>query len=610
MTQFFWPFLSNLYIKDKHLNVLRLGDHATWVQRKIIAKTEELMSNDRPVRIIILKARQMGCSTIIEGMLFQCAFAMPGMSGLVVAHDNDSSAHLLGMTKHYWETWKYRDLFSTKHEATNKLSWRENKSLLTISTAKNARAGRSRTLQFVHNSEAAFYDDAETLITGLNQAIPRGPRTFQFIESTANGIGNWYQRTWDGAKSGDNDYTPLFFAWWQHPTYTANHIGLADAVSLPIPRCLPDLNDEERIIMRALKRLGMDDSEIKARMIWRRTIFRNECRGDIQTLHQEYPTTDEEAFISTGTNVFNLDILRKVYEPEEGDRGRLVREGSRVRFVRDPSGPLHIYRPPRSDGWYMVGGDASKAATKGDYACAQVLDRRTWEQCATFRERMAPAEFARELLKLGTFYNQGMIAPENNMSGAGVAELVRTDYNNIFIHQKANRVPGQIDQMYGWVTNMQTKAEAVGNLQAAIIDAAQPAAQASGTGIRIHDAATFGEMKGYVTNPQGGYEASGNENAEHDDTVMALAIALTCTKYEAAMMFAGGTTPPSMPVTPEQAGLKTPEQAALHETAGDYEATAQPTVLERNSRLLMPQPSNQQFVSSDEGSWDDWDNGR
>jgi hypothetical protein len=87
---------------------------------------------------------------------------------------------------------------------------------------------------------------------------------------------------------------------------------------------------------------------------------------------------------------------------------------------------------------------------------------------------MAPAEFARELLKLGTFYNQGMIAPENNMSGAGVAELVRTDYNNIFIHQKANRVPGQIDQMYGWVTNMQTKAEAVGNLQAAIIDAAQP----------------------------------------------------------------------------------------------------------------------------------------
>jgi len=69
MTQFFWPFLSNLYIKDKHLNVLRLGDHATWVQRKIIAKTEELMTDGKPVRIIILKARQMGCSTIIEPAL-------------------------------------------------------------------------------------------------------------------------------------------------------------------------------------------------------------------------------------------------------------------------------------------------------------------------------------------------------------------------------------------------------------------------------------------------------------------------------------------------------------------------------------------------------------
>jgi len=610
MTSYFWPFLSNLYIKDKHLNVLRLGDHATWVQRQIIAKTEALMNDEKPVRIIILKARQMGCSTIIEGMLFQCAFALPGMSGMVIAHDNDSSAHLLGMTKHYWETWGHRELFTTKHEATNKLAWKENRSLLTISTAKNAKAGRSRTLQFVHCSEAGFYDDPETLITGLNQAIPRAPRTFQFIESTANGIGNWYNRTWEGAKSGDNDYTPLFFAWWQHPTYTANHIGMADLVSQPIPRCLPDMNDEERIIYRALRRLGMDDSEVKARLIWRRVIFRNECRGDIQTLHQEYPTTDEEAFISTGTNVFNLDLLRKVYEPEDGERGRLVREGSVVRFVRDETGPLRVYRHPRPDGWYMVGGDASKAATKGDYACGQILDRRTWEQVACFRERLAPAEFAREMLKLGEWYNHGMLAPENNMSGAGVAEIVRTTYNNVFMHQKANRVPGQIDQMFGWVTNMQTKAEAIGNLQAAIIDAAQPAAQATGTGIRIHDAATFGELKGYVTNPQGGYEASGNDNAEHDDTVMALAIALTCTKYEAAMMYANGTVPPTGPISPERAGLQTPDRAAFVDAAGEHEAVSAPTTIESHGRLMMPAARQEQFVSGDEGSWDDWDQGR
>ena len=94
---------------------------------------------------------------------------MPGMSGMVIAHDNDSSAHLLGMTKHYWETWGHRELFTTKHEATNKLAWKENRSLLTISTAKNAKAGRSRTLQFVHCSEAAFYDDPRVLTISLHQ---------------------------------------------------------------------------------------------------------------------------------------------------------------------------------------------------------------------------------------------------------------------------------------------------------------------------------------------------------------------------------------------------------------------------------------------------------
>lgn len=524
------PNLHRLWIRKKNLEVVRLGPSLTPPQKHLVTAVEEQMSAGRPVRFIILKARQMGVSTLIEAIGFTASFTLRGMRGIVVAHDNPSAEHLLSMTHFYWSTWPFKQLFTPTSEARNRLSWRETESMLQIATAKNVETGRSRTLHFVHNSEAAFYPNPD-LMSALNQAIPREPFTFHFIESTANGVGNWFYRFWNAAREGEVDYIPMFYPWWRHPTYTAEGIGQ----SYRLLRPLTNLDSEERVLLRALRKIGLTDEEIKSRLIWRRAVLNTECQGDLLVFHQEYPSTDEEAFVSTGSNVFDLDKLKAVYEPEDGERGNLVRESGIVRFVPSHTGPLRIYRRPRKDGVYMVGGDASKAAVKGDYAVAQVIDRRTYEQVATFRQRMVPELFAQELMKLGDFYNHAMLAPENNMSGGAVAAILRTSYyDNVFMHRKANRVPGQIDRMYGWLTNMQTKAEAVGALQALLHETYMGIrGEGIDTGFRIHDEATFQEMKGYIVNSQGGFEASGAEHAEHDDTVMALAIAVVCTKYEA-----------------------------------------------------------------------------
>jgi len=524
--------LVPLKIVDKKLAVLTLGDVLTWPQEVLLESINNDLRDRKPIRKIILKARQTGISTIVQGLQFSAAFALPRMQGMVIAHKSESSQHLLGMNKFYWDTSDYKrsGLYTTKHYAVNALGWEETGSKIRVITAGSKEGARSFTAQFVHGSEVAFWPDPQILMDGLANAVPREPFTSFILESTANGVGNWFYKAWQAAKAGEYEFDPLFFPWWRHPFYTADHIGLGYKAEQ-----LFKFDDEEKIIAKGLKRaLHLDDRDIRARLVWRRSILNTECGGDLDKLHQEFPTTDDEAFLSTGRNVFPLDQLKAVYEPMRPDRGRLEwvgESGGSVKFVADPSGPLHIYRYPSRRAHYMLGGDPSKAVMFGDYAVCQVINRATWEQCAVWRMRSAdPVYFAEEMLKMGRYFNMGMLAPENNMSGGAVAAILQREYPNLYIHRKTNKVRGQIDQMVGWITNQQTKAEAIGNLQAAIREAATPESRERGVGIRIHDPATFEEMKGYVVLETGRF-GNGDET-QHDDTVMAMAIAMTCTMHE------------------------------------------------------------------------------
>ena len=606
---YFLPLIERLKIVDKELRTLRLGRHLTPPQRVLIEKVEEQMTDGVPVRAIILKARQMGFSTIVEAMMFQSCFTLPGLKGLVVAHEAPSAAALLGMSHHYWETFWAADSYELKSKAANRLAWdmpNARQSSMTVRTAKNIKGGRGLTAHFLHNSEAAFYDRPEEFMTSMAQSLPRTPMSFQFIESTANGVGNWFHKFWLAAKAGDVAHVPVFFGWWEHPHYTADRIGLGHLADRP----LTDTDDEEKLVWRFLTSKGLDDRDAKSRLIWRRQILNTECHGDIAMLHQEYPLTDEEAFIATGRNVFNLKHLRRIYKPEPGRRGRLMRDGSRVRFFEDDSGPWVIYREPRRDSWYTIGGDPSKAAQYGDYACAQVIDRRSWEQVAVFRERGTnPATFAQEMLKAGLYFNEALLAPETNMSGGAVAEILRTNYSNVWYHKKANRVPGQMDNTVGWVSGKQTKAEAIQNLQKAVLDAASDDMQAIGRGMVLHDHATYNEMMGYTQNENGDYENSIAENVHHDDTVMALAIAITVTMYEAAMMIQQPT--PGMPKP--GAGMVAPRVTAAQredmEAAASVGAATEVEVLETPTGYAMPATHSEPMwedeidVYDDEGDW-------
>lgn len=551
------PFMKRLHITSKEGDDLVLGDVLTWPQLDLIDRVEQQINNGEPNRFIILKARQIGMSTIIEGLMFLNAMARQNFAGTVMAHTSGSSEWLLKMTRYYFESFWGRDLYTQSNRAAKMLGWTEPNSVLQIATAGSKEAGRGRTPQWLHASEVAFWENAKTLMTGMANSIGRAPKTAIFLESTANGVGGYYYDIWNAATMGENRYIPLFYPWWAHPNYTAHHIGLGGLAE----GVLSLVSDEERDLVKFLKKdrtvngqrfPALDNGEIKSRVIWRREILGTECEGDLNKLHQEYPSTPEEAFVATGTNVFNLGYLNKIYEPINGDVGRLVRDGGSVRFIKDIYGELEIFRHPGPSDNYMTGGDGKKAAASvsgsaGDYCCAQVLDRRTWDQAARLRGRWDQNTFGEQMILLGQYYNNAMLAPETQIGGPGVAaHLLARGYPNVFMHRKATKMPGFVDNTFGWISNAQTKAQVVGDLQSALHDAAQPAALQRDLGIRIHDAVTYAEMKNYITLPNGGF---GNADGvkEHDDTVMALGIALTCTKLEAAAMGKSANYVPANP---------------------------------------------------------------
>lgn len=513
------PLLQRLHILTKDLQVVKFQPN--WAQRRYIAEIERQQSLGKPVRIIVLKARQLGISTATEAVMFSQAFLQERMRGLVVAHEIDGAQHLLGMHELFWEKYAFKRLYKPKYESKNEKSWEPTKSHVKIATAKNATAGRSQTIHFLHASEYAFWLNAKETMLALRQTIPTNPHTFIIIESTANGVGNSFYLEWQAAEAGDSDYVPLFFPWWLHPEYTASYIRLPHA-------SLGRLDPEER----TLYSMGVSED----RLAWRRWAIRNLTGNDINTFHQEYPSTAEEAFIASGTNVFPIGKLRAVYEPMEGERGRLTRDGNRVRFQPDIAGPLTVFRWPSKDrswGSYFVSGDPTRTL-HNDPACAQVFNRRTLEQVAVWHGRIDPGSFGDELAKLGKYYNDAVITTE--ITGPGYATIGRLqgmDYPYLWRHAKPDMEPGTVQPNYGWNTTEQSKNAAIGWLLKVLVDG----------DIVIHHKLTFSEMRDYVTLEGGGYGPANSDG--HDDTVTSFAIGIACHFMETPVQAYAGHTPGS-----------------------------------------------------------------
>ncbi len=172
---------------------------------------------------------------------------------------------------------------------------------MSVKTAGNVGSGRSFTSQALHASEVAFYPDASTLMLGMLQTLPYVPGTYGFMESTANGVGNYFYQQWLKAESKDPDafFVPKFYPWQDHPEYRMEFAS---------PQAKQDflmgLSQEEEAMMHQ----GIDAESLR----WRRMAIVNNCEGDAKKFQQEYPRTPEEAFLTSGRPTFDPIQMQKL----------------------------------------------------------------------------------------------------------------------------------------------------------------------------------------------------------------------------------------------------------------------------------------------------------
>lgn len=477
---------------------------------------EHQVSKGKPVRVIWLKARQHGISTYCEGKIFKKTATNPYRNALIIAHEDKATQNLFAMSKLFYESLPplLRPMKKYSNESAlvfeNPTNNDEEKyrnpglrSKITVATAKNVDTGRSAMIQSLHASEVAYWDNPETLMLGILQCVPDLPNTEVYIESTANGVGGYFYDLWHKAVRGENDYLPIFLAWFENPEYSTPFESEKAKKAF-----MKTLDDEEKALYREFKLTP-------EQLHWRRRCIANKCNGSIEQFHQEYPSTPEEAFIASGRPKFNQQSLKKYREKQEKPimKGYLEIKDKQLKFIEDSSGYINIWKMPQPNKFYVIGADVSEGLATGDYSCAVVLDE-DFDLVASWYGHIDPDLFGDELVKLGMFYNEAYLGIESNNHGlTTIKSVLRKEYWNIYYQKSYDKIDEKITKKIGWNTNRRTKPIMINTLAEYIRE----------MWLGIKWDTLISECFTYII------EEDGSTNAQagaHDDTVMATAIAL------------------------------------------------------------------------------------
>lgn len=308
-----------------------------------------------------------------------------------------------------------------------------------IGTAGSRKFGRGDDISGFHFSEYAHWDNPE-VATGVEQALVE--HADGLIETTANGH-NFAKLDWDKAKRGESQYRAIFLPWYVHDGYSLNET-------------LGPLSDVEG---RLVSELHLSNNQIA----WRRNKIKS--MRDPSLFPQEYPESDQEAFISSGRPVFDWISLARaenLVSPPKW-RGYLVRRHDRIELIDDPQGPLRVWKIPERGHVYAIGSDVAEGLEGGAYSTGEVLDIGDGEQVAEWHGHIAPDLLADVLQILSDWYNFSIIIPE---SWPGPGAITTVSLENI----RARLWHGADSERNGWETTAKSKPMMVSAFVSAIRD--------------------------------------------------------------------------------------------------------------------------------------------
>lgn len=323
-----WKWISErAWIVDKDSNLVVLTPH--YGQMRLEAVWRWFEKRRLPVRIIVLKARQIGFSTYIQARFFQDVIRNQERWALLIAHKKEIGWEIAGKFVRMLEELRRHPAKKAKWEFMVKTASRNGVSFgeplrggISVASAEEDQPGHGITRQLIHISEHPRWpgtaEDIERKTSGLLFGLHDGPETACVIESTANGDTGWFRemfwdshRAWAKKKLPDSGYRSLFVPWWIHGEYRWSHCWGGTEFSIPghIPDYLAEeitetLSEEETMLMT---RFGCDLDQLA----WRRNVWAAKCQKDWSRFHEQNPATPEEAFLASGRPAFDIDAMTR-----------------------------------------------------------------------------------------------------------------------------------------------------------------------------------------------------------------------------------------------------------------------------------------------------------
>ena len=502
------------------------------IRQKMLDEMEEA---GVPIRIWEAKARQAGCSTHIQGWLFHRCVTKRDETALIAAHADHSVHGIFTKAKMFYDNLPLKLRPLTKYNNRTELDFRAPngptglRSRLSVMTAKSAEDARGTTARLAHFSEVAFYKQPERYFLATLQSMPDGPGTFAYAESTCNGSGDFHHTMYLNARvwgktfpwmplkekyPGDADS-----AWYAHFTPWFIVDEYKRLLGCPEAEFVASLDGPEREL---LEKFG--DWVCLESLSWRRATIATKCGGSLERFHQEYPSTDQEAFSASGAPVFDLNAVRLQMEvhgcwcelclpysgaerPEKnvcpdhswyeikdsgdypGGRERMYSTYKPlVEEVMPGSGRMSVWKHPVPGERYVVSADVSKGASSRDWDHLYVCDLSTLEQVAEWRGKIELDELAPVCLLVALYYNNAVLAPEVTGLGAGlIALLERSRYFNLYRRVTTDTIGGPTI-MLGWDTTRKTKPAMIGLMQKALKEGY----------VKIHSRQVLDEMEAYT----------------------------------------------------------------------------------------------------------------
>lgn len=539
-------------------------------QRRLIERLERMRLNGKPIRLILLKARQWGGSTATQiYMAWLQLVHRVALNSLIVGHVKDASIEVKDMFDRMIKEYPVDMLHQlgdayTENEPKligvgktgNIYRIPQRKCKIKIGTAEMPNSARGGDYNLVHCTEVGLWKATEgktpeDIVRSACSGVLYKPYTMIVYESTANGTGNFFHREYIAAKNGESQFEALFIPWYEIE-WNTNPIDDVEAFAKGLydNREVEYAESDRQEAGKYLWHLWEEGATLEA-INWyisERSKYTN--HGDMAS---ECPTDDIEAFTFSGKRVFSPEdveqfrktcrppkFIGEVYGKDDTEQGAF----ENLRFKAEQNGRLWMWQDVEKDGEeeclyrYLVVVDVCKGRTeKADYSVIAVIDR-LWMMegenptiVAQWYGHIDMDLLAWKAAQIAAYYNNALLVIEsntletNNTKGEAeyILNVIKEYYDNLYARkQSAEDIKEGAPRKYGFHTNTLTKKVIINNLKMVLREQLYTE----------RDERCLDEYNTYIETEKGGFEAM---EGHHDDILMTRAIGLHICLHEMEM---------------------------------------------------------------------------